>query len=363
MAHDAFISYSHQDKPVADAACTILESSGIRCWVAPRDVPAGSQWAESIVEAIDRCRVTILIFSSRANISNQIHREVEHAVRRGKPIFPLRIEDVTPIGSMDYFLGAVHWLDALTPPIEQHLNELARVVRVHLDVRQNGANPSRPDAHQQANVNPNTTPGNRVSVVRNWAVPLAIFIGLAVGGVGTALYVTSGREPQGIPAAQTIVPPTVQQQQPQQRFAFNETSVRQLARRQGIPLTQAITVTMPSAKVSKQFVSYLGAWGADQGLSGGGRNVILIVEDIDEAGVATGIVALGGLATPTTAPDPGRVGAFSVPLTNDGLQFSTDSDWFMCKRMEDDQLNCRHKTERWGQPKPVENTIVLRRVY
>jgi hypothetical protein len=117
MAHDAFISYSHQDKPVADAACTILESSGIRCWVAPRDVPAGSQWAESIVEAIDRCRVTILIFSSRANISNQIHREVEHAVRRGKPIFPLRIEDVTPIGSMDYFLGAVHWLDALTPPM------------------------------------------------------------------------------------------------------------------------------------------------------------------------------------------------------------------------------------------------------
>jgi hypothetical protein len=75
---------------------------------------------------------------------------------------------------------------------------------------------------------------------------------------------------------------------------------------------------MPSAKVSKQFVSYLGAWGADQGLSGGGRNVILIVENIDDAGVATGIVALGP-ATPTTVPGPGRFIAFSGPLTDDGL--------------------------------------------
>jgi hypothetical protein len=191
MAHDAFISCSQQDKRVAEAACSILESSGIRCWVAPRDVPPGSQWAGSIVEAIDRCRVMILIFLSKANVSDQVHRELEQAVRRGKPIFALRIEDVSPVGSMDYFLSAVHWLDALTPPIEKHLNELARAVRFHLDGRQNGANPSRPDAQRQANVHPNATRANWVPVARNWAAPLAIFIGLAVGGVGTALYVMS----------------------------------------------------------------------------------------------------------------------------------------------------------------------------
>ncbi|WP_423948599.1 toll/interleukin-1 receptor domain-containing protein, partial [Candidatus Binatus sp.] len=38
MAHDVFISHSARDKPYADAICAKLESRGIRCWIAPRDV-------------------------------------------------------------------------------------------------------------------------------------------------------------------------------------------------------------------------------------------------------------------------------------------------------------------------------------
>jgi hypothetical protein len=41
MEFDVFISYSHQDKPTADAACATLEAEGIRCWIAPRDVAPG----------------------------------------------------------------------------------------------------------------------------------------------------------------------------------------------------------------------------------------------------------------------------------------------------------------------------------
>lgn len=150
MAHDAFISHSNQDKAIADAACTILESSGIRCWIAPRDVPPGSQWAGAIIDAIDKCTVIVLIFSSQANISNQIHREVERAVSKSIRIFPLRIEDVSPSSSMEYFLGSIHWLDALSPPLEQHLHRLAEAVRSYLEHKQGtaaatslSANPTR----------------------------------------------------------------------------------------------------------------------------------------------------------------------------------------------------------------------------
>ena len=48
MAHDVFISYSSQDKAVADAVCATLERGKIRCWVAPRDVPAGKPYAATI---------------------------------------------------------------------------------------------------------------------------------------------------------------------------------------------------------------------------------------------------------------------------------------------------------------------------
>lgn len=132
MAFDAFVSYSSKDKTAADAACVILESAGIRCWIAPRDIRAGREYGAAIIDAIDQSRVMVLIFSSNANESPQIHREIERAVSKGVLIVPVRIEEVTPTKSMEYFLGSIHWLDALSPPLENHLHRLAETVNAIL---------------------------------------------------------------------------------------------------------------------------------------------------------------------------------------------------------------------------------------
>jgi TIR domain len=124
MTHDVFISYPHQNKTVADAACAKLEAAGIRCWIAPRDIAPSAEWAASIVEGIDLCRVMVLIFSAHANASKQVHREVQHAFDGEKPVVPFRLEDVPPLGTMRFYMSAVHWLDALTPPLDQHLERL-----------------------------------------------------------------------------------------------------------------------------------------------------------------------------------------------------------------------------------------------
>ena len=117
MAFDVFLSYSSKDKAAADAACGMLESAGVRAWIAPRDVRPGVEYGAAIVDAIEQCRVLVLIFSSSANNSGQILREVERAVSKGIPIVPVRIEGVLPTKSMEYFLGTIHWLEALTPPL------------------------------------------------------------------------------------------------------------------------------------------------------------------------------------------------------------------------------------------------------
>jgi TIR domain/OmpA family len=129
VAHDVFISYSSKDKPTADAVCATLEATGIRCWIAPRDIAPGADWGESIVTAIERARVMVLVFSAHANDSPQIKREVERAVHKGIAIIPLRIKDVMPARSLEYFLSTPHWLDAFSPPLERHLQYLAAVVR------------------------------------------------------------------------------------------------------------------------------------------------------------------------------------------------------------------------------------------
>jgi len=142
-AYDVILSYSAEDKPTADAACATLEARGIRCWIAPRDILPGQEWGEAIIDAISECGLMVLIFSSHANNSPQVRREAERAVSKGKPIIPLRIEDVTPCKTMEYFLSTPHWLDALTPPLEQHLVHLAETVEILLK-REAGRVPRRP---------------------------------------------------------------------------------------------------------------------------------------------------------------------------------------------------------------------------
>jgi hypothetical protein len=125
MTPPIFISHSARDRATADAVCAVLEARGLRCWIAPRDVPPGADWSAAITDAIAAARVMVLLFSSHSNQSEQVKREVSLAVSQAKVILPLRIENVQPSGSMLYFLGTVHWLDALQAPFEPHWQRLA----------------------------------------------------------------------------------------------------------------------------------------------------------------------------------------------------------------------------------------------
>jgi hypothetical protein len=133
MAHDVFISYSSKDKPIADAVCARLESAGIRCWIAPRDILPGMEWGASIVEAIEVAHLMVLVLSAHADASPQILREVERAVNKELRIVPLRIEDFTPGKNLEYFLGTPHWLDAITPPFDSHLEQIVHTVTLLLE--------------------------------------------------------------------------------------------------------------------------------------------------------------------------------------------------------------------------------------
>lgn len=129
MSKNVFISYSNSDKNIAYALCSKLESNNIKCWIAPRDIRAGSTWASAIVHGIDASNVFLLIFSNNSNNSDQVLREVERAVSKKLIIIPVRIEDILPTGAMEYYLSAVHWLDLFSPQIDEELEKLVRLVK------------------------------------------------------------------------------------------------------------------------------------------------------------------------------------------------------------------------------------------
>lgn len=134
MAHDVFISHSTIDKVVSDAVCAALENGAIRCWVAPRDVQAGRSFAGEITRAIQESKIMVLIFSAHSNNSEQVLREVQLAVKARLHIIQFRIEDVRLNDDLEYFLSTPHWLDALTPPLENHLRKLEGSIKKLLDL-------------------------------------------------------------------------------------------------------------------------------------------------------------------------------------------------------------------------------------
>src|SRR6266480_715205 len=133
MAHDVFLSHSVEDKAVAEAIVARLEAESVTCWVAPRDVVPGADWGESIINAIESSRIMILIFSQSANASSQIKREVERAVNKEVYIIPFRVDDIPPTRALEYFISGSQWMDAFSPPLERHLDDLAKTVKAVLE--------------------------------------------------------------------------------------------------------------------------------------------------------------------------------------------------------------------------------------
>jgi hypothetical protein len=131
MPYDVFISHTQNDKTFANAVCAKLEQHGIRCWMAPRDINEGESWPSAIIRGLNECEVMVLVFSKSVLSSKQVEREMTAAANRDKIIVPVRIEDVALDGAFAYYLEDRHWLDAITPPAEQHLDKLAgRLLKV-----------------------------------------------------------------------------------------------------------------------------------------------------------------------------------------------------------------------------------------
>jgi uncharacterized protein (TIGR02145 family) len=109
---DVFISHSSADSKLAYAMCHYLEEKGIRCWVAPRDIQGGTEYAEAIIMGIRNCKIMVVLFNKNANDSIYVKNEVERAFNYKSMLIPFKLDQTIPSAALELFLGSVHSLDA-----------------------------------------------------------------------------------------------------------------------------------------------------------------------------------------------------------------------------------------------------------
>ena len=126
---DVFVSYASPDREPAFRIVEFLEANGVSCWVAPRDVSPGMEYGEAILSGIETSRALVLVLSEDSNNSQFVRKEVERAVSKVKPVLPVRIREIAPSGSLEFFISSAQWIDAFRTPMESHLLPLLQAIK------------------------------------------------------------------------------------------------------------------------------------------------------------------------------------------------------------------------------------------
>lgn len=125
--HDVFISYSTKELDMAEMVRNVLEKNDIPCWMAPRDIPGGSNYSKEIPAAIRGCQVFVLILSENAQSSQWVLRELDMAVNCGKVILPFMLENCPLNDEFNFLLTGAQRYAAYQKKAEAMENLIARI--------------------------------------------------------------------------------------------------------------------------------------------------------------------------------------------------------------------------------------------
>jgi hypothetical protein len=180
-----FISYASQDQKVAGTICSALEARGLPCWIASRNIGPGENFQESIVQALRSAQVMLLVFSSNANNSNEIKKEIVLAGQHHVTVVPVRVEDVAPNDALAYEFATRQWID-LFKDWEKEIERLAEQISAILRSKwSSGPSHAAIATERAAPARGGTASRRHIPIALSAAVVVAL---LLIGGV--ALYTT-----------------------------------------------------------------------------------------------------------------------------------------------------------------------------
>lgn len=129
MEKRVFLSHSQKDKPIADFICSALESSEVGCWIAPRDIPYGNDWAGEITNAIEQCDLFVFILSQYSNASRQCPKEISIADNVGVPIICIKTDDSEMNPGLKYHLSMQQMMVVDAAKLAEEINSVVATVK------------------------------------------------------------------------------------------------------------------------------------------------------------------------------------------------------------------------------------------
>ncbi len=128
-----FISHSARDRKAAQRVAAALKEEGFQVWWDEDAIPAGSNWAEEIAQALNRSEAIVILISPDLMSSDYAKKEIDFALsgekfnRRVIPVLLKPTSGVPWILERLKVIDATRDLDKATQQIVGTLGELPEV--------------------------------------------------------------------------------------------------------------------------------------------------------------------------------------------------------------------------------------------
>ena len=125
--YDCFVSHSSKDVTNAMSLVERLESRGVKCWVAPRNIRAGAAYASEIVVGIQSSVSFIVLISKESLTSRHVEREVNIADGLRKSIYPVKLADIKIYGGLSFYLSVsqeIRLFEKESGPVEKLISSI-----------------------------------------------------------------------------------------------------------------------------------------------------------------------------------------------------------------------------------------------
>ena len=155
MEYDVFISYSRKDTTIVDQFVDRLKQAGYSVWIDLEGIHSGEQFTKIIAKAIKNSAVVVFFSSANSNSSNWTVMEIGYALKKGKTIIPIRLDDSEYEDSIDFLLTLIDFIPYNPQQPSACIDRLITSLAAH------GCNPCASQADTTTN---NTTSEPRISL-------------------------------------------------------------------------------------------------------------------------------------------------------------------------------------------------------
>jgi TIR domain len=170
-----FVSYSRRDAKQVAALVDALEARGYDVWVDTEEIRGNEPWRRSVVDAITRSDVVVLVVSPRSMASENVEREVTVAAEHDRRVVPVVFEPASLPAALQYELAGIEFVSFEDRPFTDAVEELAAALTAPSAEPPSGTASAAPQALRRGR-----------GPVPSWIRPAAV--ALAVGGAAAVAW-------------------------------------------------------------------------------------------------------------------------------------------------------------------------------